>query len=122
MNTIRSLDDLQQFRNAASAEEQRQASRGLFRVVVSLGSCGIAAGALDTLRAIQAEVEAKGMAQVLVSQAGCAGLCRYEPVVEVIAPDGHRDTYGRVTPDAARRILREHVLGGAVVQAYLVNV
>lgn len=120
MNKIQSLDDLARFREAVAAERQRQASLGFLSVSVSLGTCGIASGALDTLRAVQQQVAADGLRQVRVITAGCAGLCAYEPVVEVVAPDETRVIYGRVTPDVARRIVHEHVLGGAVVQDYVV--
>lgn len=121
MKAIRSLEDLNRFREKVMAEKKRQAGPGIVRVVVSLGSCGIGAGALDTLKAVQQQVEARHLSQVVVSQTGCAGLCRYEPVVDVIAADSSRVTYGRVTPEVVRRILQEHVLQGRVVEEFVVE-
>ena len=121
MNTIRSLEDLNRFRDEIRAARQRQAGTGCVQVVVSLGSCGIAAGALDTLKAVQHQVEVDQLRQVVVTQTGCAGLCRYEPIVEVIAADSSKVTYGHVTPAVARRILREHVVGGQVVKDFVVE-
>jgi NADP-reducing hydrogenase subunit HndB len=121
MNKIQSLDDLQRLREAVAAEKQRQASAGALTVVVSMGTCGIAAGALDTLRAVQQAVAAARLPLVRVITAGCAGLCAYEPVIEVVGPGEARTLYGHVTPEVARRIVREHVIGGAVAQAYVVE-
>ncbi len=121
MKVIRSLEDLNQFREEVIEAKKRQASLGGVQVVVSLGSCGIAAGALDTLNAAQRQIEADHLSGVRVSQTGCAGLCKYEPIVEVVAADSSRVTYGRVTPDAVRRILREHVGNGKIVEELVIE-
>jgi NADP-reducing hydrogenase subunit HndB len=115
MNAIRSLEDLARWRDELIAAEPR-----IVRVVVSLGSCGIAVGALDTLHAAEQHAAAEGLSQVAVSFSGCAGLCEYEPVVEVIPPQGAPVTYGRVTPAVVRRTLTEHAVGGRVVEEYVV--
>ncbi len=121
MKAIRSLEDLNRFRDEVMEAKKHQASQGKIQVIVSLGSCGIAAGALDTLKAVQQQVESNHLSQVLVSQTGCAGLCRYEPIVEVIAGEAPKVTYGRVTPEVAERILREHVAGGHIVEEFVVE-
>ena len=121
MKTIQSLEDLNRFREEVLEAKKRQTSLGTVQVIVSLGSCGIAAGALDTLKAIQQQIEDNHLNQVIVSQTGCIGLCRHEPIVEVITADSSKVTYGRVTPEVSQRILREHVLGGKVVEAFVVE-
>jgi NADP-reducing hydrogenase subunit HndB len=115
------VEDLQRFREEVIEARKRRAALGQVQIVVGLGSCGIAAGALDTLRAVQQQLEAGRLGQVQVTQTGCAGLCKYEPIVEVLAGDSPKVTYGRVTPDVARRILREHVLGGKIVDEFVVE-
>jgi NADP-reducing hydrogenase subunit HndB len=121
MKAIQSLEDLRQFREEVIEARKRQVGRGSVQVVVSLGSCGIAAGALDTLKAVQQQIEADHLREALITQTGCAGLCKYEPIVEVIAADSPKVTYGGVTPEVARRIVREHVLGGKVVEEFVVE-
>jgi NADP-reducing hydrogenase subunit HndB len=120
MKLIRSLDDLHRFREEAEAARQRRASQGV-QIVVSTGSCGIAAGALETLRAIQRQIEHDHLTNVVVSETGCAGVCQHEPIVEVEAAGAPRVTYGHVTPDAAARILREHLGRGQIVQEYVIE-
>jgi NADP-reducing hydrogenase subunit HndB len=120
MDKIQSLEDLNRFRDEIIEAKKRQADLGNVQVIVSLGSCGIAAGALDTLKAIQQQVETDHLDKVIVSQTGCVGLCRYEPIVEVAA-NATKVTYGHVTPEVAQRILREHILSGKVVEEFVIE-
>ncbi|MEW6401857.1 MAG: (2Fe-2S) ferredoxin domain-containing protein, partial [Chloroflexota bacterium] len=71
MKTIRSLEDLKQFREEIIETRKQKASLGRTEVIVSLGTCGIAAGALDTLDAIHRQVEANHLTEIVVSQKGC---------------------------------------------------
>ncbi len=121
MNTIQSLEDLNHFRETALEARHNRAGVGHVQVNVSLGSCGIAVGALDTLKALQQQVAESRLSDVIVGQTGCTGLCSAEPIVEVITRGLTKVTYGRVTPDMARRIVQEHVIGGHVVEEYVVK-
>jgi NADP-reducing hydrogenase subunit HndB len=116
MTAIRSLKDLQELKEKVREKKATDARLGKVQVIVSLGSCGIAAGALDTLKAIQAQIQRDRLENITVSQTGCIGLCEKEPIVEIIAGEKEKVTYGKVTPEAASRILTEHVLGGKVVE------
>ena len=57
------------------------------RVVVGMATCGIAAGARPVLNAFTEEVAKRRLEGVTVAQTGCIGICQYEPVVEVYAPE-----------------------------------
>jgi NADP-reducing hydrogenase subunit HndB len=121
MKIIRSLDDLKQFREEIIEERQRKANLGNIRVIVSLGSCGIAAGALETLYALQQQVDAEGLTNVSISQSGCMGLCKLEPILEIAAGNEPIVTYGHVTPQVVRQIVREHIIGGKIVEDYVIE-
>jgi NADP-reducing hydrogenase subunit HndB len=121
MNTFRSLEDLSRFREEIHLRKREAARRGDVQILVSLGTCGIAAGALNALRAVRSQVELDGLNNVTISQIGCIGLCRHEPIVEVIIGESPKVTYGGVTPEVARRIVREHVLGGQVVSSFVIE-
>ena len=121
MKMITSFEDLHRVREAIIEEKQRKTSQGIIQVIVSLGTCGIAAGALDTLKAVE-QFEAEGMQHVSIGQTGCIGLCKFEPILDVVAGDPPKvTTYGNVSPEVALRILREHVLGGKVVEEYVIE-
>jgi NADP-reducing hydrogenase subunit HndB len=121
MSAIQSLEDLNRFREEVLEKKARAASLGAVQVVVGMGTCGIAAGALNTMQAILEQVEAEHLQNILVSKTGCIGLCEEEPVVQVALGQKRMVTYGKVTPEKARRILKEHVLGGSPVLDYIVK-
>ena len=121
MTAIRSLDDLKKFREEVLEKKAQDVQLGKIQVIVSLGSCGIAAGAQHTMQAILEQTEAEHLTGIQVSQTGCIGQCEDEPIVQVITGDQHKVSYGKVSPEVARRILREHVLGGKIVQEYVIQ-
>ncbi len=91
------------------------------RVRVSMGDCGIAAGARDVLDAFtQAIAAAKLEAQVLVTD--CLGLCGQEPVAQILLPGKTPVTYGKVTRERAVEIVKRHLAGGRPVAEYTVAV
>ena len=121
MTAIQSLDDLKKFREKVLEKKAQDAKLGKIQVIVGMGSCGIAAGALQTMQAILEQTEAEHLHGIQVSQTGCNGQCENEPIVQVISSDQHKVTYGKVSPEVVRRILREHILGGKVVQEYVIQ-
>lgn len=121
MTAIRSLDDLKKFREEVLEMKAQEAKLGKTRVIVSMGSCGIAAGALQTMQAILEQTKAEHLQDLQISLTGCNGQCEQEPMVQVITGGQDKVTYGKVSPQVVRRILREHVLGGKVVQEYVIE-
>ncbi len=121
MTTIHSLEDLKRFRAKVLEKKARDARLGNTQVIVSMGSCGIAAGAQKTMDAILVQKKAGHMQNVQVSLTGCSGQCEEEPIVQVITADQRKVTYGKVSPEVARRILLEHVLGGKVVMEFVIE-
>jgi len=85
------------------------------RIIVGMGTCGIAAGARKILQAIMQEVESRRL-DVLVTQTGCIGMCQNEPLLDVQLPGGPRITYGNVAVKDVSRIIASHVMGGRVVE------
>ena len=56
------------------------------RVVVGMATCGIAAGARPVMLKFMEEINKREMSNVTVSQTGCIGMCRLEPMVDVYMP------------------------------------
>jgi NADP-reducing hydrogenase subunit HndB len=122
MPTVKNLEDLQRIREEALEKRKVKTATGSAQIIVGMGTCGIAAGARDTMKAILNEIELKDLSGIIVTQTGCIGMCEKEPIVQVAIGDGPKVTYGKVTPQIAERILNEHVLGGQPVSDYTIEV
>lgn len=120
MATVKSLEDLKKIREAALEKRAMKTASGETRVIVAMGTCGIAAGARETMKAILDTIEAENYTGISVTQTGCIGLCEKEPIVQVVVGEQPKVTYGKVDPDVARRIMKEHVTGGKPVAEYIV--
>lgn len=118
MPTIKNLEDLKRIREEALEKRKLKTASGNVQVVVGMGTCGIAAGARETMKAILETIEHDGLSGISVTQTGCIGLCEREPIVMVTIGEDPKVTYGKVTPEVARRILKEHVGDGKVVEAH----
>ena len=90
------------------------------RVVVGMGTCGIAAGAKAVLNAFVEEVNAQNLFEtVTVLQSGCMGECECEPMVQVIMPGKDTVTYVNMDADKAKKVVLEHLKGGVPVAEYI---
>jgi NADP-reducing hydrogenase subunit HndB len=118
---MKSLEELKRIKEQTlKAMDLRQAKeRG--KVVIAMGTCGIAAGAKDALMAVIEELEKADIHDVQVVQSGCMGLCDREPTVEVSMKDQPSVIYGDVDDTNARRIVREHIQGGQVVAELVIK-
>ncbi|MDD4337357.1 MAG: (2Fe-2S) ferredoxin domain-containing protein [Firmicutes bacterium] len=112
---MKSLNDLKKIKERAQAMTELREGTEETRIVVGMGTCGIAAGARDTLAAVVDEINTRKLRHVAVTQTGCIGMCEYEPIVDVIRQGEPKVTYGRVTPEKARQIIASHVVNGQVV-------
>lgn len=118
---MKSLEELQAIRDRVKAQiNNRGAMDGSdIRVIVGMATCGIAAGARPVLTTLMEEVESRKLTNVKVSQTGCIGLCKFEPIVEVFVPGQEKATYVNVDPNKAREIVNRHIIGGKPVTEYM---
>ena len=119
---MKSLAELQEIRNRALNQVNlRKEREDGIRIVVGMATCGIAAGARPVLNALVESVVKEDLKNVTVTQTGCIGMCRLEPIVEVFAPDQERVTYVKMTPDKVPEIIEKHIKGGHPVTKYTIG-
>lgn len=119
---MKSLEELAALRERMkNSVAMRQDNSNTTRVVVGMATCGIAAGARPVLTAFVEEVNRRGLQDVTVTQAGCIGMCKLEPIVEVFQPGKEKVTYVKMTPDKVARIVSEHLVNGTPVAEYIVG-
>ena len=119
---MKSLAELQAIRDKARAQiSLRENSDNSIRVLVGMATCGIAAGVRPVLTTMVDEVAKRQLNNVVVTQTGCIGICQFEPVVEVVTPDGEKTTYVKMTPEKAVRVVNDHLVNGNVVTEYTIG-
>ena len=91
------------------------------RVVVGMATCGIAAGARPVMLSFMDEIQKRNLTNVTVSQTGCIGMCRLEPMVDIIIPGKEKVTYVNLNADMVARIVTEHIVNGNPVLEYTIG-
>ncbi|MFH1120325.1 MAG: NADH-ubiquinone oxidoreductase-F iron-sulfur binding region domain-containing protein [Bacteroidota bacterium] len=81
-------------------------------IFVGTGTCGMIAGAGETLEAIKIYLNEKNIDAEIV-QVGCIGFCVHEPLVDVQLPGKRRISFSRITAIKVEALLDE-VLNAAV--------
>lgn len=119
---MKSLAELKAIRDKtrASVTLRENAEAGT-RVMVGMATCGIAAGARPVLTAFLEEVAKRELKNVTVTQTGCIGVCRLEPIAEVYVPGEEKVTYVKLTPEMVPRIVSEHLVNHNPVAEYTIG-
>ena len=120
---MKSLAELEAIRKATlSRINVRTEEKGeTTRVVIGMATCGIAAGARPVMLSFMDEIQKRQLAHVTVSQTGCVGMCRLEPMVDVYLPNQDKVTYVHVKPEIVPRIVAEHIVNGRPVEEYTIG-
>ena len=119
---MKSLTELAELREKLKSDVNlRRDSTDDTRVLVGMATCGIAAGARPVLAAFLEEANKRQVKDVMVTQTGCIGICKLEPIVEVIVPGHDKVTYVKMTPEKVARVVVEHLVNGRPVVEYSVG-
>jgi len=113
-----SIDDLKRIQEEARQTMTLRSGEARARIVVHMGTCGISAGARDVMGALLKEIEKRRLTDVLVTTSGCAGLCSREPMATIEIINNPPVKYGSLTEDKIRRIYKEHIIGGNMIEEY----
>lgn len=112
---MKSLEELRKIKEQVKKSMQMREGGQKIKIVVGMGTCGIAAGARETMKAFMEELEKAGVNDAAVTATGCAGYCEQEPLVDVEIQGEKTVRYGKVDRAAAARIVNEHIVGGKIV-------
>ena len=112
------LEELRKLRDNIKADVKRREAEGKeIRIIIGMGTCGIAAGAKAAWDAFKKSLDENKLADsVLIRQTGCMGLCHSEPTVEVIVPGMPAVIYGGVDDKVAGEIVTTHVIGKRLLE------
>jgi len=118
---MKSLAELKAIREKALEEMTPRAEQNGFRIVVGMATCGIAAGARPVMNTFVEELNKRGIKNAIISMTGCIGMCRLEPIVEIIDKEGNKVTYVKMTSEKAVKVVTDHIVNGKVVAEYTIG-
>jgi NADP-reducing hydrogenase subunit HndB len=123
MDKVKSLDDLRKLKaamqNATELREKGQNIDKLIEVKVSMATCGIAAGARETMAAMMEEASKRGMKNIVFTQSGCMGYCHSEPTVTIVRPGEEPVTFGDVKGQRITEIFDSYIAKGELVDGII---
>jgi len=89
-------------------------------IKVGMATCGIAAGARPVMTAFLEEISKRGLKHVKITQTGCVGMCRLEPMADIFV-NGEKVTYIKLTPEKVAKIVAEHIVNGNICTEYVIG-
>jgi NADP-reducing hydrogenase subunit HndB len=119
MPRLKTVEELRRIREQAQKEITVRLETGT-TITVGMGTCGIAAGARDTMRTILEELANREI-EAHVTTTGCIGMCSKEPLVDIEQAGRPRITYGNVHPHMVPRLVEEHLIRGNVVEEWAIG-
>ncbi|GAB6273715.1 MAG: (2Fe-2S) ferredoxin domain-containing protein [Peptococcaceae bacterium] len=116
------LEDLKKIREKAEKDVELRQKQARIRIVVGMGTSGIAAGARDVIRAFVDEIAKRNLNDVVVTQTGEKGLASQEPMIEVYEEGKPVVVYGNMDAEKTKRVVAEHIVNGSPVSEYVIEV
>ncbi|HHE38376.1 MAG TPA: (2Fe-2S) ferredoxin domain-containing protein [Candidatus Cloacimonetes bacterium] len=91
---------------------------GRAKIMVHMGTCGIAAGSRAIMNTLMKEIEDRKLTDINLTTSSCAGLCSREPMITVEIQNQPPVKYVDLTPEKTKEIFDKHILGGNIVKEY----
>jgi len=119
MARLKNIEELKKLRNEAQKDLVIRTQTST-RIIIGMGTCGIAAGAREVMHAILTELEARKI-EAHVETVGCVGMCAQEPLVDIEQAGKSRVRYANITPAHVARLIEEHLIKGQVIQEWAIG-
>ena len=108
------IEDLKKIKEKTTKETSLRDGPANIQITVHMGTCGIAAGARDVMRALLEEMAEADRQDIRVFASGCMGMCSSEPNVTVEQEGSEPVVYQLMDPKKIRQVFKHHVLLGEV--------
>lgn len=113
-NKIKSMAELSEIKQMAFKKMNTDKET---KIIIGMGTCGIAAGAIEVWNAVEDEIKKRNIKNVSITQTGCIGLCAQEPLLEI--RQGNTSVlYGNLDAEKAREIVDKNVIEGKVISRW----
>lgn len=109
------IEDLKRIKeDTTKATALRHGGAVRVKITVHMGTCGIAAGAREVMKALMTEMTEADRQDIRVVTSGCMGMCSSEPNITVEVLDSEPIVYQHMDANRTRQVFRRHVLQGEV--------
>jgi NADP-reducing hydrogenase subunit HndB len=115
------LEELKAIRDKAQKDIQLRQKEGRIKIVVGMGTSGIASGARDVLKTFVDEIATRNLNDVMVTQTGEKGLASQEPLIEIMEEGKPTVVYGNMSAEKAKKVVAEHIVNGNPVLDYVIE-
>jgi NADP-reducing hydrogenase subunit HndB len=109
------IEDLQKIKDRVKGTVAVRDGSHRAKIIVHMGTCGIAAGARTVLNAFLNEINTRGVTDVILTTSGCAGLCSREPMATIELKGSAPVKYIDLDEEKTKRIFSDHVMDGKPV-------
>lgn len=116
------IDELQKMRETARKEIYLREGNFRGKVIVHMGTCGIAAGAREIMNAFLNEMDERKLTDIMFTTSGCAGLCSEEPIATIEMESFPPVKYRKLTSEKVKKIFNEHIIAGNVVKEFVLGI
>lgn len=108
------IDDLKKVKEKTAKATSLRHGKASIKIMVHMGTCGIAAGARDVMNALMDEMAEADRQDIRVVASGCMGMCSSEPNVTIEVDGEEPIVYQLMDANKMRQVFKRHVLIGEV--------
>ena len=122
MTKIKNLEDLKLMKDGLRSKidlrEKGESPENKIQIRVTMGTCGIAAGAKETMNLFIQELEKKSI-EAVITQTGCMGHCSVEPTVEIKLQNQNAILFGGVNTAKVSEIIEKYIVNNELVEGVI---
>jgi len=108
------IQELKKLKESVSKDLSLRDGKSSIRILVHMGTCGIAAGAREVMNTLMEEMAQADRQDIRVVASGCMGMCSSEPNVTVEMEGQSPIVYQHMNANKMRQVFKRHVLKGEV--------
>ncbi len=108
------IQELKKLKESVSKDLSLREGKASTRILVHMGTCGIAAGAREVMNTLMEEMAQADRQDIRVVASGCMGMCSSEPNVTVEMEGQQPIVYQQMNANKMRQVFKRHVLKGEV--------
>jgi len=113
---IFSAEDFIRFKDKVVSESKLDNKDKKHKIIVHMGTCGIASGADVIKETIENEIKENKVKDIIIKISGCAGFCSREPMITIESYGSKPVTYYNLDSEKAARVFKSQILHGEILK------